>query len=133
MLPQHRLFHAHPTREKLEAAVNAWNAAYPDLPNGQRPRTSRNQVIPKLALPANYSFGENFFSQDLRVTKFFTYRERYKLSVFGEGFNIFNIANLGGISSTVNSSGFGIPTSRASQVFGSGGPRAFQLGARFSF
>lgn len=122
-----------PTRERLEAAVAAWNAAYPDLPNGQRPRTSRNQVIPRLALPAEYSFGENFFSQDLRLTKVFLFGERYKVSVFGEGFNIFNIANLGGISSAVNSAGFGVPTSRAGQVFGSGGPRAFQLGARFSF
>jgi hypothetical protein len=122
-----------PTKEKLEKAVAAWNAAYPDLANGQRPRTTRNQVIPKLALPANYSFGENFFSQDLRVTKSFVFRENYKISVFGEGFNIFNIANLGGISSTVNNAGFGVPTSRAGQVFGSGGPRAFQLGARFSF
>ncbi len=122
-----------PTREKLQTAVDAWNAAYPDLANGQRPRTSRNQVIPKLALPANYSFGENFSSQDLRLTKIITYHDRYKLSIFGEGFNILNIANLGGISSTLNDSGFGVPTSRAGQVFGSGGPRAFQLGARFSF
>jgi hypothetical protein len=132
-LPGWRIPDRKPSREKLEAAVNAWNSAYPDLPNGQRPRTSRNQVIPKLALPSTYSFGENFFSQDLRLTKSFVYRERYKLSVFGEGFNIFNIANLGGISSSVNSAGFGVPTSRAGQVFGSGGPRAFQLGARFSF
>jgi hypothetical protein len=109
-----------PAREKLEAAVSALNTAYPGLPNGRRPRTSRNQVIPKLALPATYSFGENFFSQDLRVTKSFVFRERCKLSVSGEGFNIFNIANLGGISSTVNSAGFGAPTSRAGQVFGSG-------------
>ncbi|HBY59643.1 MAG TPA: hypothetical protein DEH78_07450, partial [Solibacterales bacterium] len=122
-----------PTREKLEAAVAAWNSAYPDLPNGQRPRTSRNQVIPRLTLPATYSFGENFFSQDLRLTKSFLFRERYKLAVFGEAFNLFNVANLGGIGSSVNSAGFGVPTSRAGQVFGSGGPRAFQLGARFSF
>jgi hypothetical protein len=122
-----------PTKQKLEAAVAAWNAAYPDLPNGQRPRTSRNQVIPKLSLPSDYSFGENFFSQDLRLTKMFVFRETYKLNVFGEAFNIFNIANLGGISSTLNGAGFGVPSSRAGQVFGSGGPRAFQLGARFSF
>jgi hypothetical protein len=70
-----------PAREKLRKAVAAWNAAYPDLANGQRPRTSRNQVIPKLPPPAAYSFGENFFSQDLRATKSFLFRERYKLSV----------------------------------------------------
>lgn len=123
-----------PTKERLEAGVAAWNAAYPDLANGQRPRTSRNQTIPKLVLPASYSFGENFLSQDVRATKVFVFGERYKLSVFAEGFNIFNIANLGGISSTLNNpASFGLPTSRAGQVFGSGGPRAFQVGARISF
>jgi hypothetical protein len=123
-----------PTREKLEAAVKAWNDAYPDLPNGQRPRTSRGQTIPRLVLPATYSFGENFFSQDMRVTKTLVFREKYLLNVFVEGFNIFNIANLGGISSSLNNpAAFGVPTSRAGQVFGSGGPRAFQLGGRFLF
>lgn len=122
-----------PTKERLEQAVAAWNTAYPDLPNGQRPRTSRNQTIPRLVLPADYSFGENFSSQDIRVTKVFQFRERYKLNVFAEGFNIFNVANLGGISNVLNSANFGVPTSRAGQIFGSGGPRAFQLGARFAF
>ena len=123
-----------PTKERLEQGVAAWNTAYPDLANGQRPRTARGQTIPKLSLPANYSFGDNFSSQDIRVTRTFLFRERYKLNVFAEGFNIFNIANLGGISSSLNNpAAFGIPTSRAGQVFGSGGPRAFQLGGRFSF
>ncbi len=121
-----------PTAERLEQAVAAWNAAHPDV-NGQRPRTARGQAIPRLVLPANYSFGENFSSQDIRVTKVFQFRERYKLNVFAEGFNIFNIANLGGISTVLNSANFGVPTSRAGQIFGSGGPRAFQLGGRFSF
>jgi hypothetical protein len=49
-------------------------------------------------------------------------------------FNVLNVANLGGFSGNLaNPAGFGQPTSRASQVFGSGGPRALQLGARFSF
>ena len=46
----------------------------------------------------------------------------------------FNIANLGGHSFTLNNTAaFGQPTSRAGQNFGSGGPRALQLGARVSF
>jgi hypothetical protein len=124
----------HPTKERLEKGIADWNALYPDLANGQRPRTSRGQTIPRLSLPSDYSFGDNFSSQDLRITKIFTYKERYKLNVFAEGFNVFNIANLGGISNSLNNpASFGIATSRAGQVFGSGGPRAFQVGGRFSF
>jgi hypothetical protein len=123
-----------PTKARLEKAVADWNALYPDLPNGQRPRTTRGQTIPRLTLPADYSFGDNFSSQDIRLTKVLLFRERYKLNVFAEAFNIFNIANLGGISNTLNNpAAFGVPTSRSGQVFGSGGPRAFQLGGRFSF
>jgi hypothetical protein len=123
-----------PTKQRLEAGVAAWNAAYPNLPNGQRPRTSRGQTIPLLTLPSDYSFGDHFSSQDIRLTKTFQFRDKYKLNVFGEAFNIFNIANLGGFGNQLNTpASFGIPTSRAGQVFGSGGPRAFQLGSRFSF
>ena len=57
-----------------------------------------------------------------------------KLAVFVEGFNVFNVANLGGYSFNLsNAATFGQPTNRASQVFGSGGPRAFQIGGRFTF
>ena len=49
----------------------------------------------------------------------------------GEVFNLFNTANLSGRSGDVL--GFGQPTSRVTQVFGSGGPRAFQIAARVSF
>jgi hypothetical protein len=49
-------------------------------------------------------------------------------------FNAFNYANLGGYSyDLTNPASFGVPTSRAGQVFGSGGPRAFQIGARLEF
>jgi hypothetical protein len=51
----------------------------------------------------------------------------------GEVFNLYNAANLSGYSGNLTSAGFGQPTSRVTQVFGSGGPRAFQLGARISF
>ena len=63
--------------------------------------------------------------------------ERYKLALFGEVFNVFNYANEGGQSYTLDAvgsgTGFGIPTSLAGQQFGSGGPRAFQVGGRFTF
>ena len=56
------------------------------------------------------------------------------MNVFAEAFNLLNIANLTGYSTDLlQSSAFGQPAARATQVFGSGGPRAFQLGARFSF
>jgi len=61
------------------------------------------------------------------------WKERYELQLFGEGFNIFNIANLAGYSGNLLAPSFGQPTSRAGNIFGSGGPRAFQFGARFSF
>ena len=56
--------------------------------------------------------------------------------------NLFDIANLSGYSTTleiVNANPaaqtfqFGQPTARVAQVFASGGPRAFQVGGRFTF
>jgi hypothetical protein len=49
-------------------------------------------------------------------------------------FNIFNTANLVQYSGNIaNTAAFGQPSSRFTQVFGSGGARAFQLGVRLSF
>lgn len=115
-------------KNDLAAAVAAWNQTY----GGKK--DARGQTIPTITLPANYEFGDSFSSQDIRVTKKFTFRDRYTISVFAEMFNVFNIANLGGYNFRLNdTASFGQPTSRASQVFGSGGPRALQLGGRFVF
>lgn len=115
------------SQEDLAKAVAAFNQQY----GGGR--DARGQVIAPLALPASYEFGDAFSSQDVRVTKTFTFGSR-KIAVFVEGFNVFNIANLGGYSFNLsNTATFGQPTNRASQVFGSGGPRAFQIGGRFTF
>lgn len=89
-------------------------------------------TIAAVTLPARFSFGDNFLSQDVRLSKAFKFQERYSATVFIEGFNVFNIANLTGFSGTLNS-GFGQPTGRAGQNFGTGGPRALQVGGRFSF
>jgi predicted extracellular nuclease len=47
----------------------------------------------------------------------------------GYNFNLDN-KNANAAAQTYN---FGIPTQRAGQVFGSGGPRAVQVGGRFTF
>ncbi len=97
-------------------------------------RTPRNQPIPRITLPADYEFGDNYLTQDLRLSRTFVFREKYKLMLIGEVFNILNVANLSGHSGNLaNTATFGQPTRRVDQVFGSGGPRAFQLGARVSF
>ena len=57
-----------------------------------------------------------------------------RLALFGEVFNLLNTANLVGYGGNLaNPAEFGQPAARVNQVFGSGGPRAFQLGARISF
>lgn len=116
-------------KDDLRKAVADWNAKYP---TGSR--DARGSAIPQLTLPSDFEFGDSFSSQDVRVTKKFIWKDNYTLAIFAEGFNIFNISNLGGYNFTVNSGGaFGLAQSRASQVFGSGGARAFQFGGRFTF
>jgi hypothetical protein len=97
-------------------------------------RTPRDQVIPHITLPADYEFGDDYITQDLRLSRTFVLREKYRLTLIGEVFNLLNIANLSGYSDNLtNPATFGQPTRRFDQVFGSGGPRAFQLGARVTF
>ncbi|HEX6730721.1 MAG TPA: hypothetical protein VF074_11940 [Pyrinomonadaceae bacterium] len=88
-----------------------------------------------LTLPADFSFNDNYFSQDLRLSRVFPLRgELVRLVLYGEVFNLLNTANLVGYGANLaNPAEFGQPSARFTQVFGSGGPRAFQLGARVSF
>ena len=115
-------------RSDLVRLVNDFNQNYAGR------TTPRDQPIPTLTLPSNFNLGQSFFDQDLRFGKTFSYRDRWKLSAFAECFNCLNLANLGGYSGDLrNTASFMQPTSRIFQVFGSGGPRAIQLGSRFSF
>jgi hypothetical protein len=59
--------------------------------------------------------------------------KRWRVSLIGEVFNVYNAANLSGHSANLTSGAFGQPGARSTQVFGSGGPRAFQFGARINF
>jgi hypothetical protein len=91
------------------------------------------QVLPRVTLPTNFELGDIFSSQDLRVTKIFRYRERLNWQVFGEVFNLLNTANLSGYVNNLLAPDFGHPSARFNSIFGTGGPRAFQLGSRLSF
>lgn len=92
------------------------------------------QKYPTLTLPAQFELGDNFTSQDLRITKNFKLHEEVSLRLIGEVFNMFNVSNLTGFNYSLTSpTAFGKPTQRVGQTFGTGGPRAFQFGARLSF
>jgi hypothetical protein len=120
----------------LAQAVTNWNSTYAGK------KDARGTTMPQLVLPSGYDLGRPTNTEDIRLTKNFSYRERYKLSIFGEMFNVFNVANLQGYSFNLDSAAasgrpqtfsFGQPTQRIGQTFGSGGPRAVQVGARFTF
>jgi hypothetical protein len=97
---------------------------------------------------------DNFSSFDLRMSKVFRLSEKARLEPIVEVFNLFNVTNILGVSNVnysgfsnvltrdggdpsdpgfLRSSGFGNPITTAGGVFGSGGPRAFQLAVKFSF
>jgi hypothetical protein len=98
-----------------------------------RPRTPFNQIINPIDLPPVFSNGDSFVSQDLRLTRKIAVKDTFTLSLMVEGFNIFNVANLTGYSNILNQPNYGQPSARVGQVFGTGGPRAFQFGARLEF
>jgi hypothetical protein len=114
-------------RADLEQFVAQFNTTY------ALRKDAEGVLIPRLALPAKYGFGDNLHSLDLRLSRSFVFQERWRVSLIGEVFNLYNNANLTGYSGDLTSAAFGQPTSRATQVFGSGGPRACQLAMRVSF
>ncbi len=97
----------------------------------------------------NARFDDTFNSFDMRLSKDFHLGERFHLQVIGEAFNLFNKTNILGTSKNnysgffnalvpdannpSYSSAFGTPVSQAGGVFGSGGPRAFQLAGKLTF
>jgi hypothetical protein len=89
--------------------------------------------IPHIVLPATFALGNSFQALDARLSRQFSIGEHARLSLVGEAFNLYNKANLSGFSGNLAGAGFGQPTARAIQTFGSGGPRAFQLAAKVSF
>jgi hypothetical protein len=114
-------------KSDLRRRVAAFNQAYAGKQDAQ------GGDIPPITPPSKFEFGDSFLTQDLGVSRDFALGERWRLMLIGEVFNLENLGNLSGRSGDLLSGGFGRPTSRISQVFGSGGPRAFQVAARVSF
>ena len=108
-----------------------------------------NLMLPFPMVSPNARFNDTFNSFDLRLSREFHLSERFHLQAIGEVFNLFNKSNILGSSNSnysgffnvlvpdatnpALSSAFGKPVSTAGGVFGSGGPRAFQLAAKLTF
>jgi hypothetical protein len=111
-----------------------------------------NVLLPLVSNDAK--FNDSFNSVDLRVSRPFTLAHGMKIEPMVEVFNLFNVTNILGTSSLnysgytnvlirdssdqsspgfLTSSSFGKAVTTAGGVFGSGGPRAFQLAARVTF
>ena len=130
------------TGSELNAFLSQLNAA--GGVNGQRLPLVRDDA----------RFNDDFSSFDLRVSKVFKLGEKAQLEPMAEVFNLFNVTNILGVSNVnysgfsnvlirdsndpanagfLRSSSFGRPVTAAGGVFGSGGPRAFQLAVRLTF
>jgi hypothetical protein len=153
LLPRNAIGREVNNSNQLNAIINRWNslpacpAAFPCLAGGQL------QTV-----PAGINFFSPFSSLDLRLKKEINLGERTRLSLMGEGFDMFNETNIRG-SSAANFSGRNITispyvpaqagpppvpaqavqtnfysaVSTAGGFFGSGGPRAFQFAMRVDF
>ena len=122
-------------------------------PDGRGGRTVKvlDFGLAKLIAPIG---GDSVISQDVRITKKFYFGETMHLDFIFEGFNIFNVANLThagnltlvaqeDVDNFVNDPEnygnlpFNFTTlredTRQTNLFGSGGPRAFQFALKFVF
>ena len=117
-------------KKDLRRLADEFNNTYA---HGQDPHDPQGDLIASISLPSKFEFGDSFLTQDLRLSRDFKLHDRWRMNLIGEVFNLFNIPNLSGRSGDLFAAGFGRPTSRVTQVFGSGGPRAFQLAARVNF
>ncbi|HZY59070.1 MAG TPA: hypothetical protein VFE56_04865, partial [Candidatus Binataceae bacterium] len=104
-------------------------------------------MLPQVSSRAR--FNDSFNALDFRLDRSINFGDHISVNLIGEAFNIFNRTNILGVSNLnysgfanalspdksnpAYSSSFGMPVSTAGGVFGSGGPRAFQLAAKLSF
>ncbi len=138
----------------IRRLVDEYNAKYPAPTNALLatiPRANRDALgsaYPYVVLPANFANADSFLTHDLRLTRQVRVTEKVRMQIIAEGFNVFNIANMTGFSGTLDrvtrptvaggtptnpTFNFGQATGRVNPIFGTGGPRAFQVAARLNF
>jgi hypothetical protein len=129
------------TGSELNAFINEFNTG--------RPLASRLPLVRD-----DLKLGDSFQSLDLRLTKTFRFSEHFNIQAIGEVFNLFNVTNIRGVNNVnfsgfqntllrdnansadpgfLRSSRFGSPIQTAGEVFGTGGPRAFQFAVRVNY
>ncbi|MEP7075940.1 MAG: carboxypeptidase regulatory-like domain-containing protein [Acidobacteriota bacterium] len=135
---------------QLNSIIDTFNANINSLPNTQpcaddpasRCDALGQQIFRIGHLPSDTRLGgDSVISQDFRLTKTINFNEKYRVQFIGEVFNLFNFANLVNVNDLVlpvegtpdNEVTALRPTQRTNSVFGTGGPRAFQFGARLTF
>lgn len=145
--------------DELNSIIQAYNAninSYAARFDGGVPVDPFGTPLREVALlPSDTPIGgDSVISQDFRVTKKFKFGENMHLDFIFEGFNVFNVANLTDVTDTSlvaredvegfenDPANYGNlrfpfttlrPTSRATNAFGTGGPRAFQFAVKFVF
>src|SRR5262245_16788378 len=95
----------------IRRLVDQYNTSIPapatvavrDIPTGPQ-RDAAGSSLPYIVLPEKFASGDSFLTHDLRLSRTISVNERIKVLLIGEGFNIFNIANLTGFSGTLNRS-----------------------------
>jgi hypothetical protein len=131
--------------DELNAAIAAWDALSPcPLPGpGVTVTLPCRPPMEGIVAPVapGLHFGSWFDSWDMRVSRTFTFGDRYGFELIGEVFNLFNITNIRGFTASdyfgyandISAPNFNQRLKTAGGFFGSGGPRAFQFAARFTF
>lgn len=127
------------TPSPLDGGLTAGDASNASVTAGRAGWLSRNPV-----------YGPGYGDVDLRLAREFTFRERFKLALLGEAFNIFNKTNIASVNTTaftylapgagacaghanacmVPSPTFLAPTSTSSLIWG---PRQLQISGRITF
>jgi hypothetical protein len=118
---------------------NYFNASYAQNPFGQ----GGTRLIPVpgaifgslvgydgSVLPRNSLKGEAIHKVDIRVTKEFSIGHGMRVAGIAEMFNVFNHANFGSYTTTLNTSNYGRPVQNLATTYA---PRSGQLAFKFSF